>query len=100
MENENIIRVRLPKGREVFGYVEKLLGAARMTVRCSDGKVRICKVPGRLLRKMWIKEGMYVIVEPWEIEHDTKGYIIHKYTPTQVSWLKEKGYLKELEDEF
>jgi len=38
-----------------------------------------------------------VIVEPWEFGGDEKGDIIYKYRPVQVSWLRRKGYLKELD---
>ncbi len=99
-EGEELIRVRLPKGREVIGIVVKLLGAARMDVRCVDGKTRRCRVPGRFRRRLWIKEGNLVIVEPWEIEGNTKGDIVYKYNKTQEGWLRKKGYLQKLEEEF
>jgi len=99
-EGEEVLRVRLPRDREVIGFVEKALGAARMYVRCIDGKRRLCRVPGRLLRKIWVKEGDFVIVEPWEIEKDTNGDIIYRYNRTQIDWLRNKGHLKKLEEEF
>lgn len=95
-----VLRVRLPHGDEVLGFVEKLLGAARMYVRCVDGKKRLCRVPGRFIRDIWVKEGNFVIVKPWEIEKDTRGDIIYKYSKTQVEWLRTKGYLQKLEQEF
>ena len=73
-----------------------------MRVRFLDGKSRICRIPGRLRRKLWTREGDILLVEPWEYDQERKGDIIFKYTPTQISWLKKKGYLKGLEetDEF
>ncbi len=97
--NQQPIRVRLPKGREVLGILEQRLGASRMLVKCLDGKSRNCRVPGRLKRKLWLREGDIVLVEPWEFDDD-KGDVIFKYNPTAVSWLKRKGYLKEMESEF
>jgi len=96
---QEISRIHLPSGRETFGIVEQRLGSSRMRSRCLDGKTRVCRIPGRLIRKLWVREGDIVIVEPWEYSGDEKGDIIYKYTPTQTVFLKKKGYLKQL-DEF
>ncbi len=93
MENNEVIRVRLPKEGEILGIVEQLLGHARMRVRCFDGVTRLCRVPGKYLRRLWIRTGDVVLVKPWEIEKD-RGDIIYKYSKTQVEWLSRKGYLK------
>ena len=96
---QEITRINLPRGLQSFGIIEQRLGGSRMRVRCLDGKTRICRIPGRLTRKLWVRENDIVIVEPWEYSGDEKGDIIYKYTPTQLSYIKRKGYLKQL-DEF
>ncbi len=93
---QEISRIHLPKGKQVFGVIEQRLGGSRMRVKCFDGKLRVCRIPGRLTRKLWVREGDVVILEPWEYSGDEKGDIIYKYTPTQLSFLKKKGYLKHL----
>ncbi|MDD5499412.1 MAG: translation initiation factor eIF-1A [Candidatus Nanoarchaeia archaeon] len=95
--SDEIIRVRTPRGKEVLGVVEQLLGLRKMYVRCFDGKTRLCRVPGRLRRSMWVKNGDAVIVEPWEYDED-KGDIIYTYRRGQVEWLRKKGFLKDLEE--
>ena len=90
-------RIKTPRGKETFGIVTRKLGASRLEVKCFDGKTRICRIPGRLRRRLWVNPGAIVVVEPWEFSGDSKGDIIFKYTPTQVSFLKQKGLLKELE---
>ena len=95
---QEISRVKLPREKQTFGIVDQRLGASRMRVRCLDEKTRICRIPGRLKRKMWIQEKDLVLVEPWEMGGDEKGDIIFKYRPSQVEWLKKKGYLKQLEE--
>ena len=99
---QEISRIHLPRGKESFGIIEQRLGGSRMRVRCLDGKTRICRIPGRLTRKLWVRENDVVIVEPWEYGGDEKGDILYKYTPTQLLFIKRKGYLKQLEsvDEF
>jgi len=95
---QEIRKTRLPKGNEVIGVVEKRLGGSRMYVRCLDGKIRVCRIPGRLQRKLWVREGNIVIVEPWEFGGDDKGDIVYKYKPSQVDFLRNKGHLKVLDE--
>ena len=95
---EEIRRVRLPRGKEILGILDQRLGASRMRVRCLDGRTRICRIPGRLKRRIWVQEGDTLLVEPWELGGDEKGDIIFKYKQTQVSWLQRNGYLKQLEE--
>jgi translation initiation factor 1A len=96
---QEITRVMLPRGNQTFGILEQRLGGSRTKVRCLDGKTRICRIPGRLKRRLWVREGDLVLVEPWELSGDEKGDIIYKYRPAQIDFLKRKGYLDKL-DEF
>lgn len=94
---EEVIRVKTPNGKQVIGILEQRMGASRMRVRCLDGVTRLCRVPGRLKRKLWIREGDIILVEPWEYDNK-RGDIIFKYKPTHIEWLKSKGYLKNIDD--
>ena len=91
-------RVRTPKGREVVGILEQRVGGSRSKVRCMDGKTRICRIPGRLKRHLWVREGDTLLVEPWEFGGDGKGDVIFKYRPIQVKWLQRNGFLNNLEN--
>jgi len=99
---EEITRVRLPRGAETMGLLLARLGGSRCRVQCLDGQERICRIPGKLKRSLWVRENDIVIVLPWEFGGDEKGDIIFKYRPAQVKWLRNKGYLAEFEnvDEF
>ena len=98
-ETEGPIRVKLPREGEVLGILDQRVGASRMIVRCLDGKSRNCRVPGRLRRRLWLREGDVVLVKPWEFDND-KGDVLFKYHPAAISWLKRKGHLKDIEKEF
>lgn len=95
---EEIRRVKLPRGTQVLGLLEQRVGGSRTKVRCLDGKMRICRIPGRLKRKLWVREGDIVLVEPWELSGEGKGDIIFKYKPIQVDFLKRNGYLDKMQD--
>lgn len=97
-QQQEITRIMLPRGNQVLGLVEQRVGGSRMLVKCFDGKTRNCRIPGRLKRSLWVREGDIIIVEPWEYGGDEKGDVIYKYTPTQVNYLKNKGFLDKLSE--
>ena len=93
-EEEPIMRVRIPKKEELLGLVTGLMGASRVAVSCTDGKDRLCRIPGKIKRNIWVKEDDVVVVKPWSVEGDKRGDIIWRYTRLQADWLRRKGYLK------
>ncbi len=95
---EEVFRVKTPRGREVFGIIEQRMGGSKLRVRCLDGKQRLCRIPGRMKRRLWVREGDTVIVEPWELGGDEKGDIIYKYRPNQVAWLRKRNLITDIED--
>ncbi|MBI4214708.1 translation initiation factor eIF-1A [archaeon] len=90
------MHVRTPREDELTGHVEQLHGAKHMLVKCSDGKMRMCRVPGKM-SKIWVREDDYVLVEPWSVEGDKKGDIIWRYRQVEADWLKKHGFLKEFQ---
>lgn len=97
MESQ-IRRIKLPRPPQILGVLEQRLGGSRTKIRCLDGKTRICRIPGRLKKHLWVRAGDIVIIEPWEYGGNEKGDIVYKYTRTQTGWLKDKGYLNKLEE--
>mgnify|MGYP001589940422 CR=1 FL=1 len=95
---EEIRRVKVPRGREVFGIVDQRFGGTRMRVRCLDGALRICRIPGRFKRRLWVREGDTVLVEPWELSGGDRGDVIFKYSRSQLQWLRSRGYLKDVKE--
>ena len=101
LEQEELRRTPIPRQGQVLGVCEQRVGGSRMKVRCMDGKNRICRIPGRLKRKLWVRENDILLIEPWELGGDEKGDVVFKYKPIQVEHLKRKGLLKEMmNDEF
>jgi translation initiation factor 1A len=96
-----MLRVRIPRGKEILGIVKQRLGGSRMRVLCLDGKERICRIPGRLRRDLWVRENDVVLIEAWELGGEEKGDVVYKYRgKAEVEFLKKKGYLKNIEEEF
>ncbi len=98
-EPEQFVRARMPRGRELIGKITQRLGGNRMTVLSTDGKSRNCRVPGRYKRRLWLRPGDIVLIEPWA-DDDSKGDVIFKYMPNGINQLKKKGLLDSLKEEF
>ena len=94
MAEEEVVRVRMPSNREgeIFGIADQLLGASRIRVMCADGKSRLGRIPGKLKKRMWIREGDLLIVRVWEFQ-DEKCDIRHRYTKTEASYLSRRGVI-------
>jgi len=95
-EEEEIARTRIPKEGEVLGIVELMLGSDKLRVQCDDGKERIVRIPGKLRKRVWIRVGDLILVQPWKVMSDRRADVIWRYTPTQATWLEKKGYLKNI----
>ncbi|UCG95255.1 MAG: translation initiation factor eIF-1A [archaeon] len=95
MEQE-IKRVKMPRGGELFGRVTNLLGSSRLQVECEDGKERLCRIPGKLRKRVWTRVNDIVIINPWETQSDSRGDLVWRYTRTEVDFLRRRGYLKNL----
>ena len=89
-----IARIRMPRKGELLGVIEMMLGADRVRANCSDGNVRVCRIPGRLRKRVWMRPGDLILVKPWVVQSDIRADIVYRYTHTQASWLKRKGYVE------
>ncbi len=92
-QQEEALRVRRPRPGEVLGIVESLMGANRLKVRCQDNKIRLCRIPGKMRKRIWIREGDIVLIQPWEIQGDKSADILVKYRNNEAAWLRKKGFL-------
>ena len=91
-ENE-LQDIILPGEGQVLGVAVKMLGLDRIMINCDDNKPRLCRIIGKLKRRVWIRENDIVLVSPWEFDQK-RGDIVWRYTRNQTEWLRRKGYLR------
>ena len=94
-----IIRVRMPKKGEILGIVTSMLGGGRLEARCEDGNKRVCRIPGKMKKKIWVRIGDLILIRPWVVQSNERGDVIWMYTKAQANWLKSKGFAKNLSSE-
>lgn len=100
-----ITRVKFPSKRlgEMFAIVVEILGGERMRVFCEDGKYRIGRIRGKIKKRVWVRRGDLVIVNPWEWETEVKDKlgkceISWRYTRAEISWLERNNKVPKILD--
>ena len=78
------------KINEMFAFAEQILGGRRVTVLCEDGETRMARIPGKMRRRQWVRDGDLIIVWPWDFQ-DAKADVKHRYSKTQAMYLSRKG---------
>jgi translation initiation factor 1A len=84
----------LPATTDVLGVAVKMFGFDRIMVKCQDGHERMCRIRGKIKRRVWIREGDIVLVSPWDFQSDKRGDICWRYRRNQAEWLRSRGFLK------
>jgi translation initiation factor 1A len=93
LSEEVISDMVLPSANDVLGIAIKLLGFDRILVKCQDGNERLCRIRGKMKRRVWIREGDVVLVSPWDFQSDKRGDVTWRYTRSQADMLRKNGYL-------
>jgi translation initiation factor 1A len=93
INEEALENIALPAATDTLGTSIRMLGFDRILVRCQDDKERLCRVRGKLKRRVWIREGDVVLVSPWDFQPDKRGDIFWRYRKNQTEWLRSHGYL-------
>jgi len=83
----------MPQTGELLGRVIKLVGGDNIIVRCTDGKVRTCRIRGKIKRRMWIREHVIVLIAPWDFQSD-KADIVWRYISAHAEKLEKDGLLQ------
>lgn len=86
------VRLRMPRNEELIGEIVELLGASRFRIECKDGTNRMCRIPGKMRKRLKLRAGDWVLIKPWSIEPE-KGDIVWIYTRTQASLMQKKGMI-------
>ena len=87
-------KIKIPEANDIIGIVKQMLGGDRLLVSCQDGHERLCRIRGKMKRRMWVRVGDIVLVSPWDFQTDERGDVIWRYKRNQADWLRRKGYLK------
>ena len=94
-------RPRIPNYRndELLGVCTEIYGGAHMSIKCENGKTYMGLIRGKIQKRMWIRLGDLVLIQPWvgmskpKEGKKPKAHIIWRYTRTQANWLQNHRYI-------
>ena len=100
-----VSRVKMPYRRngEMFARVVEIYGQERMGVFCEDGKLRMGRIRGKIKKRVWIRKGDLVVINPWEFETKIEGKpekceISWRYLRHEVSYLERNRRIPKILD--
>ena len=98
-------RIKMPNRRmgEMFGRIVDILGNDRMEVFAEDGKHYVGRIRGKIKKRVWIRKGDLVVVNPWDWATETQGVrgkceISWRYMKSEISWLSRNRRVPEILD--
>ena len=83
----------------MYAIADQILGGRRVRAVCEDGDSRLARIPGKMRRRQWVREGDLIVVQPWDFQ-DEKANVVMRYTKTQSLYLSRKGVLPDIVDLF
>jgi len=97
MAEEQEEKLRLPKKdqNELLAIVLQRYGSDIILTLAEDGVERKTRIPGKMRKRVWIREGDIVIIKLWDFQ-PSKADVIWRYLSHQVEKLKRMGLLKNL----
>ncbi|HOW29062.1 MAG TPA: translation initiation factor eIF-1A [archaeon] len=91
------LRTPFRKDLEMYGKVIQLMGSNQVKVSCEDAQDRICRIPGKLFKHVWLKANDIVIVKLWDFQ-PSKADVVWRYQGFQKTSLEKRGELTKLYD--
>lgn len=86
----------LPDEKEgtMLCVVLRNLGGGFLEALCTDGETYKAWIPGRMRRRVWIREGDVILFLPWGT-NDMKGEVVYRYLRGEVEELIKRGLISE-----
>ncbi len=95
LSEANLKELVLPEQGELLGRVTKISSGDHVMVKCVDGKMRLCRIRGKMKRRMWIREDDVVLVAPWDFDNH-KADILWRYIKDHADWLVNNNYMQKM----
>ncbi len=92
LNESNLKELVLPQQGELLGRVSKIQSGDHVMVKCTDGKIRLCRIRGKMKRRVWIREHDIVLVAPWDFDDD-RADVLWRYIKAHEEWLAANNYL-------
>jgi len=82
-----------------YGYIKAAVGGCTFTVELLNKEEKLCSVKGVLKKRVKMRVGDLVLVEPLTDSENGRYMIMFKYTPEQKNILEKEGHLNVVDNE-
>jgi len=93
-ENEEKRELQFKEDGQEYAQVLRMLGNGRLEAACFDGTKRLCRIRGKLRKKVWVNQGDIVLLGLRDYQND-KADVILRYSADEARNLKAYGELPE-----
>ena len=91
---ETLNNFGMPASDDMLGMAVKLMGFDRVLMECPDGYRHLCRIRGKMKRRVWVGQDDVVLTLPWNFQSDKRSDVIWRCTRAQVDILRKKDILK------
>jgi translation initiation factor 1A len=77
----------------IYAQVKRKLGGNRIEAECNDGVLRQGIIPGSFYKRVWMNIGDVILLQLSELDNK-EGFILYKYDPNEINFLKNQDKLK------
>ncbi|MBI5553602.1 MAG: translation initiation factor eIF-1A [Candidatus Diapherotrites archaeon] len=94
---QEVSRTRMPNKNEgeLLGIVIQRMGAAQILVMTEEGKEMNCRIPGKMIKRIWMRPNDVVIIKKWDFQ-PSKADVTWRYTEAQGDYLRRSGHLNSI----
>jgi len=95
--NKTLLNFPVPDEDQHIVRVTEMRGTNVVEVEYTNGDKILCLMPAKFRKRIWIKKGNYLIIEPFtelvkkKSDRKLKGRISHILYPEQIKYLKKIG---------
>ena len=73
-----------------YAVAKTLLGDGRVSAECADGRLRVCRIRGKMRKRVWIVAGDLLLLSLRDFQDD-KADVIHKYSQKHARIIHGSG---------
>jgi len=77
---------------ELFGLVQKMVGARHLLVEVDDNLEMNIRIPGRMKNSQMVRPGDLVVIKPWEFQQG-RGDLKSRFSKTESGAIQRAGLL-------
>jgi translation initiation factor 1A len=93
ISEKEIQDIVLPVANDALSIATRLLGFDGVSAKCQDGHERLCRIRGKIKKRVWTRIGDVGLVFPWDFQSHKRSDVVWRQKKSQTEQLRTNGYL-------